>query len=648
MAKLLKHTNCFAMVTDTICVLQDRFTRTLIGAGEERDGVYYFTDIVSAKSNKAVFGSDQALWHRRLGHPSFSVLSSLDLFSKLSSSASSSPCDVCFRAKQTREVFFDSLNKTTECFSLIHVDVWGPYRVPSSSGAVYFLTIVDDFSRAVWTYLLLEKSEVKRVLPEFLAYTEKQFNKLVRSVRSDNGTEFMVLSSFFREKGIIHQTSCMATPQQNGRVERKHCHILNVARSLLFQAHLPVKFWGEAILTAAYLINRTPTAIHNGRTPFEILHGVKPDYNQLKVFGSACYTHRASRDKDKFGERSRLCVFVGYPFGIKARKVYDINKNEFVISHDVVFREDVFPYAEPEIVPSPPSPNVACDEDWMIVPEDRGSDAQTTSSPDQAEECISVTKKQNLPVPANDLVSHVVSPTASDVFPELSSDDDDTLSPVSTPPAEDLGRGRREKSRLVLLKDYITYNAQVDPSHALPSSSSSSTVQGNSFFPIFDFVSDGQFSPGHRAYLATITKEVIPKHFKEAVTQKVWDDAMVTEVVALEKKRTWDILDLPEDKEAIGSHWFSLARRTKLRKFGRARRSSRRPKVTILIWKDRYLSHASRRSGMKPFGSTMRPRLIFYRDMSGKRANEAHGGFGVSNGPSSSAKGLDRIEKRPG
>ncbi|CAA7051514.1 unnamed protein product [Microthlaspi erraticum] len=90
------------------------------------------------------------------------------------------------------------------------------------------------------------------------------------------------------------------------------------------------------------------------------------------------------------------------------------------------------------------------------------------------------------------------------------------------------------------------------------------------------------------------------------------------------------------------------ARRTKLRKFGRARRSSRRPKVTILIWKDRYLSHASRRSGMKPFGSTMRPRLIFYRDMSGKRVNEAHGGFGVSNGPSSSAKGLDRIEKRPG
>ncbi|CAA7021377.1 unnamed protein product [Microthlaspi erraticum] len=107
-------------------------------------------------------------------------------------------------------------------------------------------------------------------------------------------------------------------------------------------------------------------------------------------------------------------------------------------------------------------------------------------------------------------------------------------------------------------------------------------------------------------------------------------------------------LDCPRRGGPLWENRKTHARRTKLRKFGRARRSSRRPKVTILIWKDRYLSHASRRSGMKPFGSTMRPELIFYRDMSGKRVNEAHGGFGVSNGPSSSAKGLDRIEKRPG
>ena len=78
--------------------------------------------------------------------------------------AFSSTCDVCFRAKQTRDVFNESINKTSKCFELIHVDVWGPYRVPASCGATYFLTVVDDFSRALWTYLLLAKSEVKKVL----------------------------------------------------------------------------------------------------------------------------------------------------------------------------------------------------------------------------------------------------------------------------------------------------------------------------------------------------------------------------------------------------------------------------------------------------------------------------------------------------
>ncbi|CAA7054023.1 unnamed protein product [Microthlaspi erraticum] len=133
-----------------------------------------------------------------------------------------------------------------------------------------------------------------------------------------------------------------------------------------------------------------------------------------------------------------------------------------------------------------------------------------------------------------------------------------------------------------------------------------------------------------------------------------WERFQVPRVAPLDSKHGWDLggTQTRLNAQCFDQRWlilkFSLARRTKLRKFGRARRSSRRPKVTILIWKDRYLSHASRRSGMKPFGSTMRPRLIFYRDMSGKRVNEAHGGFGVSNGPSSSAKGLDRIEKRPG
>lgn len=78
-SKLLKQTGCIAIFTDTLGVLQDRFMRTLIGAGEEREGVYYFTGVKVASAHSTVKekASPSVLWHRRLGHPSYKVLSSL-------------------------------------------------------------------------------------------------------------------------------------------------------------------------------------------------------------------------------------------------------------------------------------------------------------------------------------------------------------------------------------------------------------------------------------------------------------------------------------------------------------------------------------------------------------------------------------------
>ena len=234
----------------------------------------------------------------------------------------SSQCDICFRTKQTRKVFPDSLNKAIIPFALIHCDVWGPYRTPASCGAVYFLTIVDDCSRAVWAYLMLEKSEVASLLRNLCAMAERQFGKKVKTIRTDNGSEIMTLAPYFRDNGILHQTSCTYTPQQNGRVKRKHRHILNLARACLFQSRLPVEFWGKSILSAPHMINRTPTQVLDGKTPYEVLHGTPPIYDQLRMFGCLCYAHTRPRDRDKFSPRSRKCLFVGYPFSKKAWRVF--------------------------------------------------------------------------------------------------------------------------------------------------------------------------------------------------------------------------------------------------------------------------------------------------------------------------------------
>lgn len=98
-------------------------------------------------------------------------------------------------------------------------------------------------------------------------------------------------------------------------------------------------------MTVAHLINRTPSSVLRGASPYEVLYGDNPSYESLRVFGSLCYTHLWSRDKDKFGTRSRRCVFVGYPSGQKGWKVFDLDKEDFIISRDVVFNEVEFPYA---------------------------------------------------------------------------------------------------------------------------------------------------------------------------------------------------------------------------------------------------------------------------------------------------------------
>ncbi|XP_070039220.1 uncharacterized protein [Nicotiana tomentosiformis] len=90
-------------------------------------------------------------------------------------------------------------------------------------------------------------------------------------LRLDNGTEFFnsKCSALFSDLGIIHQSSCPYTPQQNGTVERKHRHILEVARALRIQSSVPIRFWGECIRNAVYLINKLPTAVLKSKSPYE-------------------------------------------------------------------------------------------------------------------------------------------------------------------------------------------------------------------------------------------------------------------------------------------------------------------------------------------------------------------------------------------
>lgn len=92
------------------------------------------------------------------------------------------------------------------------------------------------------------KSQTQTILQSFVVLIQTQFNHKIKQIQSDNGAEFL-MSEFYNSHDIIHQQSCVAIPQQNGVVARKHKHILEVARALCFQSNLPLKCWGDCILT---------------------------------------------------------------------------------------------------------------------------------------------------------------------------------------------------------------------------------------------------------------------------------------------------------------------------------------------------------------------------------------------------------------
>ena len=140
--------------------------------------------------------------------------------------------------------------------------------------------------------------------------------------RSDNGSEFTSgpMQNFYHEYQILRENSCVDTPQQNVRVERKHQHILSVARALRFQANLPISFWEECVLTATYLINRTPTKLLKGHSPSEVLFNKSPSYSKIRVFGYLCFAWTNPRVNDKFASRSKKVCFWGTPLARKGGK----------------------------------------------------------------------------------------------------------------------------------------------------------------------------------------------------------------------------------------------------------------------------------------------------------------------------------------
>lgn len=150
-----------------------------------------------------------------------------------------------------------------------------------------------------------------------------------------------ILKTILNEKGLIHQSSWVNTPQQNKISERKNHNLLEVARALLFTSHVPKCFWCDAVLTSCFLINKLPSRV----LTLNLLCNASDFYPENKFFSDldlivfGCTAFVNNHIRNKLDPRSHKCLFVGYSPIQKGYKCSSLEKWKYFVSRQVTFFE---------------------------------------------------------------------------------------------------------------------------------------------------------------------------------------------------------------------------------------------------------------------------------------------------------------------
>lgn len=294
-------------------------------------------------------------------------------------------CEQCDMSKSVHHKPHSIASRNVKPFDCIHSDLSGKFSQRSLGGSWYYISFIDEATRFAWTRFLASKADAPRVVLQFLAYVERQFNRKVKELRSDNGGEYIAkaLSDRLADAGVEHATSAPYHHESNGLAERFNRTITTAARAML-TADSMMPLWAEAVRTATYLKNIAGhAAVLN--TPYEALLHEKPSIAHLRPFGQRVYVHipvEARKPGTKLLHRAERGYFVGYGKSRSIYRIYVPDRSAVVESKDVKFA----PFSDP----SQHSFELSNDED--------SDDAQITAPSHPTREMSAVTTHPSSPV----------------------------------------------------------------------------------------------------------------------------------------------------------------------------------------------------------------------------------------------------------
>nr|GEX16622.1 zinc finger, CCHC-type [Tanacetum cinerariifolium] len=258
-------------------------------------------DIIGSAFMSTSKVNDSILWHARLGHVYFKRMQDMSKDGLiLTINMDTEECKTCMMNKITKKPF-QHVKYKTKVLELIHSDLCDLHATPSLGNKKYLVTFIDDASRFCYVCLLHSKDEA--------------LDK-------------------FKSVGIIHETTALYTQQQNGISERKNRVLKEMVNFMLSYFGLSQGFWGEAMLTDCYLLNRVPNK-RNRITPYEPWTK-KPNLNYLRVWGCRAAVRLPVPKLKTLGEKDIECIFVGYVKHSKPFRFYVIEPNEAVAINSII------------------------------------------------------------------------------------------------------------------------------------------------------------------------------------------------------------------------------------------------------------------------------------------------------------------------
>jgi len=318
------------------------------------------------------------LLHKRLGHVSMKRIKHLVDSGYLNSEITLSQykdhvCDSCMRCKSTRSSFTQQFPVCNFPLERIHMDVQGPFRVPSLSGNNYIVGFIDAYSRMSFTYYVKNKSDVYDVLvnefyPHVIEYVKNSNIPTASTpitIISDNG-EFKSqrVKSFLSSHGIRQMFTCPYTPEHNGLIERLWRTLHTMASTMMNEKRVKPDLWEEAHRTANYLYNRIPPTTvtsHGLISPYQLFYnGSPPTLSHIRMFGSKAFVHKSKSElKKTFDPKAYEGILVGYDDEhIKSYRIYIPHTNVLMITTHVTIDEeyrklnDMYPFTNPHMTTS--------------------------------------------------------------------------------------------------------------------------------------------------------------------------------------------------------------------------------------------------------------------------------------------------------